>query len=170
MLIAGCGGENGGGGEQGGGSESAATTSATRSQAPTRAEYVAKADAFCADVLSSRQGIAVSRSFERLRRTPRDDPALSRKFAAHFRKVLMLSRSFRDDFKAIKPPPADRERIAELHRANDESIARLEDVVDVFQRGGNRRRALEEYFSAIAKADTLAEAYGFEVCARNRPE
>lgn len=166
LVLAGCGRETGGGSEQGAASDPATTAAETRPEGPTRAQYIARADAFCAEVASSRQGVAVAKSFEKVRRIPRDDPAFSRQAAAHFTKVLNLARSFSDEFKAIKPPPADRERIEVFHRANDEAIARLEEVVQAFERRDDPEQALQAYGSALGNADRLAEAYGFEVCAR----
>ena len=167
LIGLGCGGEPAP--ERDAGSSAPGTTSDTQSQ-PTRAEYIAKADAFCAGVASSKEGRIVSRSLSDLRRTPRSDPAFRRKLAAHFENVLRLARSASDDFKALEPPPEDRERIDEFHDANDEAVARLEEVVEALEREGDPREALDAYESALGKADRLAEAYGFEVCARNLPE
>ena len=168
LAGVGCGGEPAV--EQEPTSDASPTTTEAAAASPSRAEYVAKADAFCSEAASSKAGQAVSRSLAELRRTPRSDPAFRTKLGAHFRKVLRLARSLSDEFEAMEPPPEDRERIEEFHRANDEAIARLEDVVEAFERRKDPQEALKAYGAAIAKADRLAEAYGFEVCARNVPE
>ena len=168
LLAVGCGGERAG--EEGTVANSPATASEEQSQSTNRAEYIAKADATCAEAASSKEGLALSRSLEGLERTPDDDPGFWRKAAAHFRKVLKFARSFSGEFKAIEPPPEDRERIEEFHKANDEAVARLQDVVDALDGREEPRDELDAYASALAKADRLAEAYGFEVCARTLPE
>jgi hypothetical protein len=131
---------------------------------PALAEYVARADALCAEVLSEHPEIA--EGARELRRLSPSDPGFRRKAATHFREVLAVARSARTEFEALEPPDADRERIEQFHDANAEAVARLEDLIEALEGRDDPDAAGEAYVRALAKADRLADAYGFEVCGR----
>ena len=94
------------------------------------------------------------------------DPAFREKAVAHFKRVLKVAESSLHEFRAVEPPAADRERIEEFNDANEEAIQRLRELIDAFESGGDVDQAGQAYVEALGKADRLAEAYGFEVCAR----
>ena len=148
----------------GGSDESPAQEPAATGGGPTRAEYIAEADAFCADAAARHPEI--EQSAEELRRTSPSAANYHEKAATHFKKVLKLAEEFEDEFRALEPPAADRERIEEFNRANEEAIDRLRELIEELEAEGDVDAAAEAYVEALAKADRLAEAYGFEVCAR----
>jgi hypothetical protein len=49
---------------------------------------------------------------------------------------------------------------------NDQAVEVLRTMVAAFRGGETPRDESEEYARLLARADRLAEAYGFEVCAR----
>jgi hypothetical protein len=146
----------------GGDDESAGET--TSGPPPDRAGYIAEADAFCAEAVAGQPEIA--EGAEELREMSPRDPEFRAKAAAHFRRVLMVAKGFQADFEAIEPPEEDRERIEAFSAANADAIDRLEDVVNALEGDADPSGALAAYGEALAKADRLGEAYGFEVCAQ----
>lgn len=139
---------------------------ATRREGPPRgrADYIAEADALCADVLSEHPEIAAGA--RRLRRLSPSDPGFHERAARHFRRVLAVARGAWADFEALQPPDADRERVEEFQEASAEPIARLRDLIQAFERREDPDAAGQAYVRALARADRLADAYGFEVCGR----
>jgi hypothetical protein len=147
----------------GGGDETSTAAEANRPP-PGRAAYVARADAVCADAAAANASLA--ESAQSLQAMSPSDPGFRREAVAHFTKVLAAANAFKYDFTAIAPPEADRERIEQLNGANEEAIDRLEEVVAELRGDGDPNDAVEAYVEALGKADRLAKAYGFEVCAQ----
>jgi hypothetical protein len=149
----------------GGGSDGETTTAA--GPPPGRGAYIARADAFCAQKAADPE---VAKSLERLEKTTARDPDFRSKLTAHFRLVLRLAESAAAGFKAIEPPDSDRARIAEFIAANEGATERLRDVISALESGEDPEDELEAYGHALAVAERLGAAYGFEVCARASPD
>jgi hypothetical protein len=147
-----------------GGSDDGSTVTATDTAPPGRAAYIAEADALCARVATEAGDLA--ESAEELRGIREADPRFHPAAAAHFERVLEIATGARDEFVALEPPQPDRERINELNEVNDEAVAVLRTMVAAFRGGETPRDESEEYARLLTQADRLAEAYGFEVCAR----
>jgi hypothetical protein len=168
IALAGCGGDGEDAAEPDTTVPATATPTESDAAAGDRAAYVAEADALCADVASRPEAQKVAEGAQELQALGEDNPRFFQQAAAHFGNVLELARSFAEDFRALEPPPEEAERVEQFHGANDDAIARLEEVVDALEARDESavEVAFEDYGAALAKADRLAEAYGFEVCAR----
>ena len=166
VFVAACG---GGGDDERNAGATGSTESAAETAAPSkeREAYIAKADALCRKAGTSKEGKAVTRSLEKLARTPQDKPSFPRVAAAHFRNVLKLVAVVRQDLEALEPPPEDAVRIEEFNRANAEAVEHLEAVVDAFEEGKDADPAVEDYAGSLAQASQVAKDYGFKVCGRN---
>jgi hypothetical protein len=147
-----------------GGSDGQTTGPQTESSPPSaRAAYIARADAFCADVASNPE---LAQSLEQLENTPESDPNFRTLAEDHFRLVLEIAEDARDGFMAIEPPQPDQAAIAELNAANDRAVEQLRDVISALEGSDDPTPELESYGQAIGAAERLADAYGFDVCAR----
>jgi hypothetical protein len=148
----------------GGGSNGGASTAAA-GPPEGRAAYVAKADAMCARFQGAHPELA--RSIESLQGLTMDSPNVYAKLAKHYDLVRTVAREFEQDFTSIAPPAADRERIDELNKVNEEALDLLDDAVPALRAGRNPESTFEQYIQKLNAANQLAAAYGFEVCARN---
>jgi hypothetical protein len=151
-----------------GDSKGEAKGEATRPPAPPagRGAYVAKADATCARFAGEHPEIA--RSIRSLQGLTMESPNVKAKLAKHYGLVLTVAREFEDEFKKIPPPAADRERIDELNKLNDEALALLDQAVPALRAGRNPQPEFEQYIAKLGAANQLAAVYGFEVCSRYR--
>jgi hypothetical protein len=154
LLLGACGGSD----------DRSIVTATDTAPPPGRAAYIAEADALCARVATEAGDLA--ESAEELRGIRESDPRFHPAAAAHFERVLEIATGARDEFVALEPPQPDRERIDELNDVNDEAVEVLRTMVAAFRGGETPRDETEEYARLLTQADRLAEAYGFEVCAR----
>src|SRR6266508_1553588 len=144
--------------------ESERTVTETR---PTEAAYIAKGDALCADVQVDaakllRDAEALQAKEERLTK-----PEFLRRAAAFWSKQIAFIERFHRRFKALGAPPGDEARVREFLRSIDDGLRTAREIQTTLGRGKEVPRSLvEEYGRAVVRGNTLAQAYGFQVCGR----
>lgn len=157
LVLAACGGSGGTTPPQ------QADTSAAAAKA--RSAYIAKADAACARFQGNHPEIG--RSIAKLKGLTIESPNALEILATHYELVRDVVTEFKAEFTKIEPPEADRERIDELNKLNDEALALLSEAIPELRAGRNPNDLFVDYGGKVAAANQLAAAYGFEVCSRN---
>jgi hypothetical protein len=170
LLLAACGGDDDS--PEKAESPPARTEAQTETQAGgvTRAEYIKRADRFCAvgnkraKRLNGQAKAAVQRA-----KTPDEQ------FDAYIpllRKGLAFQREQNAAFKRIEGPAADRQIIARFHAAFDRQTALLGQMLEAAEaRNGPRFRAIaQEQRRVSLTARPLARDYGFEECGSGKNE
>jgi hypothetical protein len=147
-----------------GDSQDTSTAAATGADTAERAAYIAEADAACAAFPA--QHPELTKSLQKIEGITLDTPESFETLADHFELVHDVATEFAETFESIEPPEADQAQIDELNETNREAIDLLPKIVSGLRSGTNPTAVANEYGQAIAKADELAAAYGFQVCAR----
>jgi hypothetical protein len=136
----------------------------------SRADYIAKADAFCA---SDKAG-AKERN-QRLQAANRGSGtagARLAKLAPLLDESIAWERSRQREFRKLESPESDRDTIHELQALGDQTMSRLEDAAAAAHSGDAKRfvaASLQE--RALGdRTNTLFRDYGFKVCGSTRGE
>jgi hypothetical protein len=152
-IAAGCG---GGGGDDGGGSsasEATTTTASTTSGSLSKAEFVAKSDAACRK--GSESATAELSSYMKEKAIPESREPNAEQFAEIVAKILVpaLHRQV-DEIRALGAPASDEQEVDAILDSVESSIAKAEAEPEL-------ARSTTKLF---AKADKLAQEYGFKFC------
>ncbi len=144
--------------------DSGTTTSAATTDSGERAAYIAEADAACAAFPAEHPELAAS--MQKIDGITLANPQEFKTLADHFELVHEVASEFAETFEDIEPPEADRAAIDELNTTNREAIDLLPKIVNELRKETNPTAIAQQYGEAIAKADQIATAFGFQVCAR----
>jgi hypothetical protein len=140
-------------------------TTTGEGQAPSKPEFIAKGDAICADLQSEQAELQ-----RRAQQLEAESDELStgeflRRAASFWDDQIQVMEGFRGDLARLGAPPGDEERVEQFLTSIDDGIAiaremqtRLEDGQEVLA------AQVEEYGQTVRRGNTLAQAYGFEVC------
>ncbi len=166
MVPAGCG--NGGDEAETTQAAASSTTAAqTTVDAATKDEYIAQGDAICADVQSDAAGL--QRQAQELQAQSDELPKAEflERAASFWGEQIRVTESFRDQLAQLDPPPGDEERVGQLLASIDDGLAIAREIEATLDGGDDiAASTVEEYGKAVARGNTLAQAYGFEVCGR----
>jgi len=146
---------------------SGGTTEAQTVDAATKAEYIAQGDAICADLQTDAADLR--RQAQELQAQSEELPEAEflERAASFWGDQVRLTKSFRDQLAQLDPPPGDEEHAGQLVESIDDGLAIAREIEATLE-GGNDIAAstVEEYGEAVDRGNTLAQAYGFEVCGR----
>lgn len=166
VALAGCG--NGGGENE---TTEAATPSTTEAETtvdmPTKAEYIAQVDAICADVQA--EAAELQRQAQELRAQSDELPKAEflERAASFWGEQIRVTESFREEVAQLDPPPGDEDRVGEFVETIDDGLAIAREIEATLEGGDDiAASTVEEYGRAVVRGNTLAQAYGFEVCGR----
>jgi hypothetical protein len=159
LLLTGC----GGGDEPERPSGVTAATTSESSKPLSKNEYLARGDAICADAQSD-LGL-IKRRADEARKLPPSQQASEA--AAIWHEQLEVAQTYKARFLKLQAPAEDRPRVQEFLRALDEGI-RLSRKIIVYldDRREPPRELFVDYGRVVDRGNTLAQAYGFQVCGR----
>ncbi|MDQ3874463.1 MAG: hypothetical protein M3322_02770 [Actinomycetota bacterium] len=150
-AVAGCGGE---GGEKGGGDRANAEDGVSKS------EYVAQADAICADANQQRQSFQTPELFER--------PLNFQRIERYAKKLDVLFASAMGKLRALEPPQKDAATVDEILAKFERAVGMSDDFVAA-QRSQDPQVEGENvwwaWVEAASEAQTLAAKHGLQDCA-----
>lgn len=166
LLLAGCG--NGGGENETAEAAAPSTTEAeTTVDMPTKAEYIAQVDAICADVQA--EAAELQRQAQELQAQSDELPKAEflERAASFWGDQIRVTESFREQVAQLDPPPGDEDRVGQFVESIDDGLAIAREIEATLEGGDDIvASTVEEYGQAVVRGNTLAQAYGFEVCGR----
>lgn len=145
----------------------ATDASATTAERPSKQEYLAAGDAICADLQV--EAVGLRRQAQQLEaeagRLPRAE--FLTRAATFWREQIRVMEAFHASMAQLGAPPGDEERVRQLLASLEQGIVVAHEIEETLAGGDDVRPAtVEEYGRAVARGNTLARAYGFEVCGR----
>jgi hypothetical protein len=146
--------------------ETQATT--TGGQAPSKQAYIAQGDAICADL-----GPDIAELQRRGQELQAQSDELStaeflERAASFWDDQIQVMEGFRGDFARLGAPPGDEERVEQFLKSIDDGIAIARELKATLEDGREvAASTVEEYGQTVVRGNTLAQAYGFEVCGRS---
>jgi hypothetical protein len=152
LVLAGCGGGDGGSSEEG-----------IADEQPTKKQYLARGDAICADAQA--ELARLQPKIAKARAAPGDEQAeLAEEI---WRKQLEILDGFSSEIKALGAPAGDEERVDEFVRSLDEGEEQGREILDHVEDGEEPPQELvNDYAQAAYRGNALARAYGFKVCGK----
>jgi hypothetical protein len=166
VVLAGCG--NGGGENETTEAAAATTTEAeTTVEIPTKAEYITQVDAICADVQA--EAAELRRQAQELQAQSDELPKAEflERAASFWGEQIRVTESFREQVVQVDPPPGDEDSVGQFVESIDDGLAIAREIEATLESGDDiAASTVEEYGQAVARGNTLARAYGFEVCGR----
>jgi hypothetical protein len=111
----------------------------------TREDYLAEGDALCAEAQAEAE--------------------LLRQAADLWDEQIEFAERFRDRFADLESPPGDEARVRVFLESIDDGIGVGREIQDVLADGKEPSSELVQSYGRIAaRGNTLAQAYGFQVC------
>jgi len=166
VVIAGCG--NGGGETETTDAAAGTTTEAqTTVGTATKDEYIAQVDAICADVQA--EAAELQRQAQELQAQSDTLPKAEflERAASFWGEQIRVTESFRDQLAQLEPPPGDEEQVGQFLESIDDGLAIAREIEATLESGDDiAASTVDEYGQAVVRGNTLAQAYGFEVCGR----
>jgi hypothetical protein len=165
-VLTGC----GNGGEETETTEGAAsstTEARTTVDTATKDEYIAQGDAICADVQAD--AAELRRRAQELQAQSQELPEAEflKRAASFWGEQIRVTESFRDQLAQLDPPPGDEEQVGQFLESIDDGLAIASEIEATLEGGDDiATSTVEEYGRAVARGNTLAQAYGFEICGR----
>ena len=166
MVLAGC----GNGGDETEATEATAGSTAeaqTTVDTATKDEYIAQGDAICADIQAD--AAELRRQAQELQAQSQELPEAEfiERAASFWGEQILLTASFRDQIAQLDPPPGDEEQVGQFLESIDDGLAIAREIEATLEGGDDiAASTVEEYGQAVVRGNTLAQAYGFEVCGR----
>jgi hypothetical protein len=165
LVFAGCS-NRGEGGETNAGPRSTTATETTVDM-PTKDEYIAQGDAICADVQA--EAAELRRRAQELQaqsdRLPKAE--FLERAASFWGEQIRVTETFRGQLAELDPPPGDEERVRRFLESIDDGLAVAREIQATLEDGEEvTTSAVEEYGRTVVRGNTLAQAYGFEICGR----
>ena len=160
VVLAGCG--NGGGETVG-----SATEAQTAVDTAAKDEYIAQVDAICADVQA--EAAELQRQAQELQAQSDELPKAEflARAASFWGEQIRVTESFREEVADVDPPPGDEDRVGQFVESIDDGLAIAREIEATLEGGDDiAASTVDEYGQAVARGNTLAQAYGFEVCGR----
>jgi hypothetical protein len=164
-FLVGCGGSEKEQAEQTTGVQ---TTTTSEGQAPSKQAYIAQGDAICADVQSD--AAKLQRQAQQLQAQSDELPEAEflRRAASFWGEQIQVMERFRGDLARLGAPSGDEERIQQFLKSIDDGITIAREMKATLEDGREVPASkVEEYGQTVVRGNTLAQAYGFEVCGSN---
>ena len=166
VVIAGCG--NGGGEAETTEAAAGSTTEAqTTVDTATKDEYIAQVDAICADVQA--EAAELQRQAQELQAQSDALPKAEflERAASFWGEQIRVTESFREQVAQVDPPAGDEDRVGQFVESIDDGLAIAREIEATLEGGDDiAASTVDEYGQAVVRGNTLAQAYGFEVCGR----
>jgi hypothetical protein len=166
IVLAGCG--NGGeGGETTEAGPRSTTAAATTVDMPTKNEYIAQGDAICADIQA--EAAELRRRAQELQAQSGELPKAEflERAASFWGEQIRVTETFRAQLAELDPPPGDEERVRQFLESIDDGLAIAQEIRATLEDGEDvTASVVEEYGRTVVRGNTLAQAYGFEICGR----
>ncbi len=160
VVLAGC----GNGGEETTGSTTEAQTAVDTA---AKEEYIAQVDAICADVQA--EAAELQRQAQELQAQGEELPKAEflERAASFWGEQIRVTESFREQVAQVDPPQGDEDRVGQFVESIDDGLAIAREIEATLEGGDDiSASTVEEYGQAVARGNTVARAYGFEVCGR----
>jgi hypothetical protein len=162
LMIGACGGDDGPGGAN-------TTTGAPTTTDPTRAEYLARGDALCAEVQTEAADLARRAQELEARSEQLPRARLLEKAAGLWAAQIRLIEEFLARLQALGAPPADEEKVEQFIASIEEGLVIAREIRSTLEAGSEAPRSLlVRYGRVVNEGNTLAQAYGFDVCGRTQ--
>jgi hypothetical protein len=151
--------------------EPATETQATTTrggQTPSKQAYIAQGDAICSDLGSDlaelqRRGQKLQAQSDEL-----STAEFLERAASFWGDQIQVMEGFRGDFARLGAPPGDEERVEQFLKSIDNGIAIAREMKATLEDGREvAASTVEDYGQTVVRGNTLAQAYGFEVCGRS---
>ena len=166
VILAGCG--NGDGGNETTQAAAPSTTEAEPTvETATKDEYIAQGDAICAEV--QEDAAELRRQAQELQAQSQELPEAEflERAASFWGEQIRVTESFRDQLAQLEPPPGDEEQVGQFLESIEDGLAIAREIEATLEGGDDiAASTVEEYGRAVVRGNTLAQAYGFEVCGR----
>jgi hypothetical protein len=131
----------------------------------TREDYLAEGDALCAEAQAEAAEFAQRGQEIEGRRDTITDAELLRQAADLWDEQIEFAERFRDRFADLESPPGDEARVRVFLESIDDGIGVGREIQDVLADGKEPSSELVQSYGRIAaRGNTLARAYGFQVC------
>jgi hypothetical protein len=163
LAIGACGGDD----EPSG----AKTTTGDRktSTGPTRAEYLARGDALCAEVQTEAADLARRAQELKAKSKKLPEAKVLEEAAGLWADQIRLIDEFLARLQALGAPPADEEKVEQFVASIEEGLAIAREIHSTLEQGNEASPSLlVQYSGVVSKGNTLAQAYGFDVCGRTQ--
>lgn len=156
VVLGGCGGSSG--------ETDTETVTVGGGDELTKSEWIAKADAICAQ--EQRQEKPLKAEFESRRQEPEQSPEQLKALADTTRELLRLVSNEVGDLRQLQPPAADRETVEEMLMTVDGSVPLGEEFADAIEAGDSAEieATAQRIEQNSAKGQGLAQGYGLKVC------
>jgi hypothetical protein len=140
-------------------------TSAEADPAASKQEFLAEGDSICADGQVEAAELARRAQEIQAQRGSLSNTELFDQAADVWDDQIALIERYRDRFEALDPPEGDEARIEEFIASFDDGINVAGEVKAALDNGEEPRpELLQTYAGIVARGNTLARAYGFQVC------
>jgi hypothetical protein len=166
IILVGCG-DGGEGGETTEAGPRSTTAAETTVDMLTKDEYIAQGDAICADV--QEEAAELRRRAQELQAQSDELPKAEflDRAASFWGEQIRVTETFRGQLAELDPPPGDEERIRQFLESIDDGLAVGREIQATLEDGEDiAASAVEEYGRTVVRGNTLAQAYGFEICGR----
>lgn len=131
----------------------------------TREDYLAEGDAVCAEAQVESAEFAQRGQEIESRRGTITDEELLQQAADLWDEQIQFAERFRDRFADLDAPPGDEARVRVFLESIDDGIGVGREIQNALADGEEPSGQLvQSYTSIAARGNTLARAYGFQVC------